>query len=218
MTTHVLVHGSCLGGWVWERVRPRLEARGYRVLAPSLTGLSDRAHLAGPDVGLSTHIQDIARLIEWEDLTDVVLTGASYAGMVITGVAGVVPERIAHLVYLDAFRPTPGQSAFDQLPHLPAQLGEPPAEHPWGFALPADLRPFGIDDPADLAFLHRRTTPMPILTHREPLPAPIRSPATPIPTTYVQGAALPIFRDVAEQAGKDGARLSCGPTPRTSFP
>ena len=208
MTTYVLVHGSCLGGWVWGRVRPILENRGHRVLAPSLTGLSDRAHLAGPEVGLTTHIQDIARLLEWEELEDVVLVGASYAGMVITGVAGIVPERIGHLVYLDAFWPKPGQSAFDQLPHLPAQLlGAATAEQPWAFPLPKDLSSFGLVDPTDLAFMHNHTTPMPILTHSEPLPEPIKLPAEPIPTTYVQGAALPIFDKVAEMAEAEGARV-----------
>jgi pimeloyl-ACP methyl ester carboxylesterase len=206
MTTYVLVHGSCLGGWIWQRVRPLLEQRGHRVLAPSLTGLADRGHLAGPDVGLSVHIDDIARLMAWEDLHDVVLVGASYAGMVITGVAGVVPERIAELVYLDGFRLTPGQSAFDQLPHLAAQLGEPSAAHPWEFGLP-DLRAFGLDDPADRDWIGRLSTPMPNLTHREALPIPQRVPEKALSITYIQGATLPIFDQVADQAEADGATV-----------
>jgi pimeloyl-ACP methyl ester carboxylesterase len=143
----------------------------------------------------------------WEDLHDVILVGASYGGMVITGVAGVVPERLAHLVYLDAFRPAPGQSAFDQLPDLPALFGEPPAETPWGWPLFADLSVFGITDPQQAAWVRAHATPMPTLTHREPLPAPEQAAGRPVDTTYVQGAATPFFNEVAEQARRDGARV-----------
>jgi pimeloyl-ACP methyl ester carboxylesterase len=203
MATFVLVHGSWAGGWAWAKVRPLLEQAGHRVLAPSLTGLSDRGHLAGPEVGLSTHIQDIARLLEWEDLEGVVLVGHSYGGMVITGVAGVVPERIGRLVYLDAFRPRPGQSAIDQLTFLPEILGEPPAEHPWGYRLP-DVQALGLSDPADVAWLTGKSTPMPTLTHREPLPEPVRTGSAPIPTTYVRGAQLPLFVEMAQIARAEG--------------
>ncbi|WNV85564.1 alpha/beta fold hydrolase [Umezawaea sp. Da 62-37] len=129
MTTFVLVHGSWAGGWNWARLRPLLEEHGHRVLSPTLTGLGDRGHLGGPGIGLSTHIEDITRLLVWEDLDDVVLVGHSYGGMVVTGVSGRVPERLAHLVYIDAFRPEPGQSAFDVLPVLPDLFGDPPDAH-----------------------------------------------------------------------------------------
>ena len=87
MANFVLVHGSWAGGWEWTGIREILESQGHRVLTPSLTGMADRHHLIGEDVGLYTHIDDIARLIEWEKLTNVVLAGHSYGGMVITGVA-----------------------------------------------------------------------------------------------------------------------------------
>jgi pimeloyl-ACP methyl ester carboxylesterase len=204
MTTYVLVHGSWAGGWSWERLRPLLEAKGHRVLAPSLSGLADRGHLAGQEIGLTTHIEDISRLLEWEQLTDVVLVGHSYGGMVITGVAGRVPDRLAHLVYLDAFRPEPGESAFDILPNLPALFGEPPPEHPWGWKL-IDVTALGITDPAEVEWIVRRSTPMPTLTHREPLPAPER-PVT-VPTTYVQSAALPFFTETARKVAAVGGRV-----------
>lgn len=128
MTTFLLVHGSWAGGWNWARLRPFLEQAGHRVLTPSLTGLADRGHLAGPDIGLSTHIDDITRLLEWEDLDEVVLVGHSYGGMVVTGVLGRVPERLARVIYLDAFRPRPGQAAFDILPELPpCSVTHPPS-------------------------------------------------------------------------------------------
>ena len=205
MSTYVLVHGSTLGGWSWGPLRTLLEQKGHRVLAPSLTGLGDRAHLGGPDTGLTLHIQDIARLLQWEDLHDVVLVGSTYGGMVITGVAGEVPERLAHLVYLDAFRPRPGQSAFDQIPVLPAILGDPLPDQPWAWGVFADYGPFGVTDPAQIAWLSEHATPMPTLTHREALPEP-PNPA-PVPTTYVRGGASPFFDEVAEQARQDGARV-----------
>jgi pimeloyl-ACP methyl ester carboxylesterase len=209
MTTYVLVHGSTLGGWSWAPMRQELERHGHRVLAPSLTGLADRAHLGGPDTGLVVHIEDITRLLRWEDLHDVVLVGSSYGGMVITGVAGEVPERLRHLVYLDAFRPQPGQCSFDQLPDLPAQLGDPLPDQPWAWPVFADYGPFGVTDPEQVAWLSRYATPMPTLTHREPLPQP-KHPVT-TPGSYVQGAAAPIFDDVAAQARRDGLTVHIWP-------
>ena len=83
------------------------------MFTPSLTGLGERAHLATPEVNLSTHIQDVSNAIWYEDLTDIILVGHSYGGMVVSGVADRMPERIQHLVYLDAFLPDDGQSLFD---------------------------------------------------------------------------------------------------------
>ena len=108
MANFVLVHGSWAGGWQWTTIREMLEEKGHRVLTPTLTGMSDRHHLISEDVGLETHIDDIARLIEWERLDDVILGGHSYGGMVITGVAAKVQARLSHLVYFDAFLPRAG--------------------------------------------------------------------------------------------------------------
>ncbi len=116
MSTFLLVHGSWSGGWQWEPVRSRLEAAGHRVLAPSLSGMADRHHIATIDMGLQTHIDDIARLLRWERLTEVVLVGHSYGGMVITGAAAAAAAHIAELVYLDAFLPRAGECAWDILP------------------------------------------------------------------------------------------------------
>lgn len=113
MMTYVLVHCAQGGGWTWKFVAAALRAAGNDVWAPSLTGLGDRVHLARPDVNLDTHIQDIVNLIEFEDLSDIVLVGWSYGGMVVTGVADRLPEKLAHVVYLDAEVPEDGQSLFD---------------------------------------------------------------------------------------------------------
>ena len=110
MATFVLVHGAWFGGWCWQKVIPLLEAAGHEVYAPTLTGLAERASELSPEVGLDTHIQDIVGLLEEKNLHGVILVGHSYGGMVITGVVDQVPERIAHLVYLDTFVPRDGDS------------------------------------------------------------------------------------------------------------
>src|SRR5215210_6214703 len=113
MSTYVLVHGAWGGSHVWRQFRPLLQQVGHTVYTPSLTGLGERTHLASPQVNLSSHIEDVSSAIWYEDLTDIILVGHSYGGMVVTGVADRMPERIAHLVYLDAFVPASGQSLFD---------------------------------------------------------------------------------------------------------
>lgn len=94
MSTYLLVHGAWHSGECWQRVVPLLASAGHRVLAPSLTGYGDKAHLLSPEVGLDTHVDDIVRLIVEEDLTEVVLVGHSYAGLVISSAANQVPDRI----------------------------------------------------------------------------------------------------------------------------
>jgi pimeloyl-ACP methyl ester carboxylesterase len=115
MTTFVLVHGGWHGGWCWRRVAPLLRAAGHEVHTPTLSGLGERAHLAGPDTGLATHVEDVVARLEMEDLHDVVLVGHSSGGAIITGVAQRAAECLAALVYLDAFMPRPGESVLDLL-------------------------------------------------------------------------------------------------------
>jgi pimeloyl-ACP methyl ester carboxylesterase len=106
----VIVHGAWGGSWAFRRVETLLREKGSLVHRPSLTGLGERVHLATPGVGLSTHIDDVVNMILFEDLKDVVLVGHSYGGMVITGVADRIPERIKKLIYIDAFVPADGDS------------------------------------------------------------------------------------------------------------
>jgi pimeloyl-ACP methyl ester carboxylesterase len=108
--TIVFVHGAWGGGWQYTKVQPLLERAGFTVYRPTMTGLGERVHLAGPEVGLSTHIEDIVKVFEFENLHDVILVGHSYGGMVIAGVAERVPDRIAMMVYFDAFLPEDGES------------------------------------------------------------------------------------------------------------
>jgi pimeloyl-ACP methyl ester carboxylesterase len=113
MTTFVLVHGATGGGWIWRQVSLLLRTKGVEVYTPTLTGLGECAHLLSPEFDLDTHIQDVVNVMEYEGLSEVILVGHSYGGMVITGVAERIPQRLAHLVYLDAYVPEDGESAMD---------------------------------------------------------------------------------------------------------
>ncbi len=116
MATFVLVHGGWAGSVVWRQLAPRLRKAGHEVYAPTLTGIGARKHLLNREIDLDTHIQDVIGVIDDADLSDIVLVGHSYGGMVISGVADRVPEKVASLVYLDAFVPENGQSNFSMLP------------------------------------------------------------------------------------------------------
>jgi pimeloyl-ACP methyl ester carboxylesterase len=115
MSTFVLVHGAWHGGWCYKRVAQLLRKAGHEVYTPTLTGVGERVHLMTPAVTLDTHIQDILNLIRFEELSDIVLCGHSYGGMVITGVADKVPDKVRSLVYLDAFVPNDGEALMDYL-------------------------------------------------------------------------------------------------------
>jgi len=108
--TYVIVHGAWGGGWDWLAVDSMLTRHGHKVVRVTLTGLGEKHHLASPNIGLDTHIEDVVNTILWDNLHDVVLVGHSYGGMVITGVADRVPDRIKRLVYLDALLPDSGES------------------------------------------------------------------------------------------------------------
>jgi pimeloyl-ACP methyl ester carboxylesterase len=162
----VFVHGAWGGGWQYTKFESLLEAEGHTVYRPTMTGLGERVHLGGPEVGLSTHIEDIVKVLdvkvlEFEDLREVVLVGHSYGGMVIAGVAERVPERIAKLVYFDAILPEDGDSVtglFGGALDTMATAGAGDAE-PW------ELVPAWVEEgelpPVDV--------PQPILTFTEPI-------------------------------------------------
>jgi pimeloyl-ACP methyl ester carboxylesterase len=165
MTTYVLVHGGGHGGWCYQLVARRLRAKGHEVYAPSLTGLADREHLLSAAVNLDMHITDIEKLLQFEDLRDVILVGHSYGGMVITGVADRVSDRIANLVYLDAAYPQNGESLVDHAgPYILAARQK--ARIVNGIELvcfpgedPLDL--YGITDPEQRAWMKPKLTPHP---------------------------------------------------------
>lgn len=170
----VLVHGASHGGWCWGPVAERLRDRGYRVYTPTLTGLGERAHLVSPDITLGVHIEDIANVIRYEELDDIVLVAHSYGGTVVTGVCDALREKIARVVFIDANAPADGQPT---IPGLTRELAERIAGGPLqdGYLLPAlDPQRLGIDpqDAATIAWLQRRLTPHPLQTLTEPIRLP----------------------------------------------
>jgi pimeloyl-ACP methyl ester carboxylesterase len=200
--TFILVHGGFHGGWCWARVTERLRRRGARVFTPTQTGLGERAHLLA-SAGIDTFINDIVGVLEAEELEDVVLVGHSFGGIAVTGTVDRAPERVRHLVYLDALIVEDGQTAFDTMPeHLVAQRKADAEIHdgvPCMKAFPADA--FGITDPVDVAWLERRLTPHPIGLYEERLswrhPIGSHRPSTYVATTDPWYAPLLGSRDYA---------------------
>jgi pimeloyl-ACP methyl ester carboxylesterase len=160
MTTYVLVHGGHHGGWCYKKVARLLRNAGHEVYSPTLTGLGERRHLLSADVDLDMHIADVVGVLTVEDLRDVVLVGHSYGGMVITGVADRVPDRIKELVYLDAAHPRNGESLADVAVQIMAICKQWVREIE-GVELvtwPDTLQPefFGVTDPVDIAWMRPR--------------------------------------------------------------
>lgn len=133
--TFVVVHGATAGGWEWKRTGAHLLEDGHTVYRVTLTGLGERMHLNSTDVDLETHINDVVNTILFEDLHEIVLTGHSYGGMVITGVMDRVPERIRHVVFLDAAVPDDGMSLWNLFggdgPRDPSRFADGFMQVPW---------------------------------------------------------------------------------------
>jgi pimeloyl-ACP methyl ester carboxylesterase len=171
VATLVIVHGAWGGGWRWARVASLLRAAGHDVFTPTLTGLGERAHLARPEIDLTTHVQDVVNVLAYEDLRDVALVGHSYGGMVVTGVADRVPERLGQLVYLDAYVPRDGESMLDVID---------PARRP---LIEEQVRTLGEG--------WRIPAPGPIMDWRAEVAQPFRTYAEPIRLTNPAAAAIP---------------------------
>jgi len=172
LRTFVLVHGAWHGGWCWRRVTDVLRARGHKIFAPSLTGLGDREHLFSKDISLQTHVEDILSVVETEELSDFVLVGHSYGGLVISGVADTLRGRVSRYVYLDGSVPpdmSPGASiswAGFNPPEARESRLKSVREQGKGVALPAPApSAFAVTKPSDVAWLQRRLRPMPVGTY-----------------------------------------------------
>lgn len=169
MSTFVLIHGAWHGSWCWKRVRKALQALGHDVFTPTLTGVADRSHLLSPQVDLETHITDVVNLIQWEELTDVVLCGHSYGGCVISGVADRIPERIGALVYLDAFVLENGQSLHDVLPPPMREEQIALAKQADGWKVPPISAEAFHVKPVDVDWVNRQCTVQPLATFQQKL-------------------------------------------------
>lgn len=177
----VLVHGSWLGGWIWDGVAERLRALGHDVVAPTLSGDGD----------LPDHVAEVVALLH--DDVPAVLVAHSYGGMVAAGVAAEAPAALARVVFLDAFVPTEGQSAFAALPPIQGIFEANAVETGGVLAAPRPPAAFGVDDEAVAARILERMRPWPVATHHSP------SPGLPdgVEASYVQLAQAPFFADLA---------------------
>jgi pimeloyl-ACP methyl ester carboxylesterase len=169
--TYVIVHGAWGGGWAFKEVERLLRADGHTVYRPTLTGQGEKVHLATTNIDLTTHITDIVNVILWEDLHDIVLVGHSYGGMVITGVADRVPERIKHVVYLDAFVPENGECANKIREHT--GIDRPIVN---GFVIPTWIK-------GNEAIPH--DVPHPAKTFSQPIALTNQAAARILPTTFI---------------------------------
>jgi pimeloyl-ACP methyl ester carboxylesterase len=168
VSTFVLVHGAWGGAWIWRRVIGPLRAAGHEVHAVTLTGDGERAHLRRPEISLQTHIDDVLGLIDAEELTDIVLVGHSYGGMVITGAADALGARVRQLVYVDAMVPLPGEGwGQGHPPEIVKSRMALAAQHDNALP-PPDPKDFQIDG-ADRDWLLRRQVQHPFGMYRVPL-------------------------------------------------
>jgi pimeloyl-ACP methyl ester carboxylesterase len=194
---YVIVHGAWGGSWAFKKADSLMTATGAVVYRPSLTGQGERVHLASLEIGLETHINDVVNMILYEDLHNVILIGHSYGGMVITGVADRVPERISKLVYLDAFVPEHGESVVS-MQGARADWVMKMASN--GYLIPAWVKP-GQAPPKDVPHPLKTFTDTISLTNTKRLS---------LPTTYILTVAKGVdastddFALQAERANKKG--------------
>jgi pimeloyl-ACP methyl ester carboxylesterase len=205
MATFLVCHGAWSASWAWKLMHPLMTARGHRLITPTLTGLGERSHLARPDIDLETHIADILGVLKYEDLRDINLIGHSYSGMVATGVADRARERIKQLIYIDAFVPRDGESAFDVLPEsVRAQRQAGASGSPDGRGIPPG--PMPPDTPPDIrAWCEPLRVPQPVKTFEQKLA--FKNGALTLPRQYVycqRKSADDRFRVFYDRAKADG--------------
>jgi len=161
--TFVLVHGAWHGAWCWQRVAERLRRAGHVVFTPTLTGLGERSHLLNAGIRLKTHIIDVVNVMKWEGLSDVVLCGHSYGGMIISGVAEEMAPAIRSIVFLDAFVPRNGEAVRD-LTGAAVKEAADAAQHRGDITMPArPAEAFGVNV-ADRAWVDRLCVGQPLAT------------------------------------------------------
>ena len=217
MATFVLVHGAWLGGWCWKRIRKRLQAAGHDVFTPTLTGLGERSQILTRDVNLETHILDVVNLIQWEELSNIVLCGHSYGGAVISGVADRLPDRIGSLVYLDAYVLHNGENVAQHVPAIRWQNFTEEAKSVGdGWKIPP-IPPevFNVKDAADAEWMRRQCTMQPIGCFEQAVKLTgkidqIKNVTFILMTGYAQHSPFSPFRDKAKAKGWRTLTMTCG--------
>ena len=183
MATYVLVHGAYQGGWIWKLVAERLRAAGHLALAPTLDGCAERAHGVRAGITVGTHAREIAQMLFYEDLRDVVLVGTSAGGMVVQKAAEAARERIARLVFVDALVLMPGERVDEIVKR--AAPNEVTALTTGPTKADAESRLFRDLDPALRAWALARVTPHPITALEAPM-EPTRFWEQPWPATVIR--------------------------------
>ena len=167
MTTFVLIHGAYQGGWIWQPTAARLRAAGHLVYAPSLDGCAERRHSLRPAISIATQAADIAELMFYEDLRDVVLAGTSSGGIVLCRAAELARERIARLIFIDALALLDGERIGEivnrSTPRVTTALAAGPSRED------AEGRMFAGLAPALRAWALARYTPHPVAAMEEPV-------------------------------------------------
>jgi pimeloyl-ACP methyl ester carboxylesterase len=166
MTTFVLIHGAYQGGWIWKPVVAKLAAAGHRVLAPSLDGCAERKGQVRAGITTESHAAEIADLLFYEDLSEVVLVGTSTGGMVMAAAAEKARDRVARLVFADALALLDGEALPDIVKRPTAvntALTSGPSRQDFETRLFADL------DPKTRAWAIERCTQHPIATMQAPV-------------------------------------------------
>lgn len=166
MATYVLIHGAYQGGWIWKPVVERLRAAGHVVYAPTLDGCAERKHQLRPGITVGTHAQEVADLLFYEDLNDIVLVGTSSGGMVICRTAELAAARIARLVFVDALALLSGERIADIVKRpvpMKTELATGPTRED------AEGRMFTDLDPATRAWALARYTLHPIAAMDAPM-------------------------------------------------
>lgn len=231
MADFVLVHGAWHGAWCWQRVVDALHARGHRAFAVTLTGVGERVHLLSSLITLETHIADVANTIEAQELQDVVLAVHSYGGMLGTAVADRMPQRLKHLVYVDAVVPRPGESWSSTHASATREARIVAAEASPDYAFPPpDPSVFGLEA-EDYEWVKRRQTPHPGHTYQAVLqfdPQRVaKVPRTFVDCTRPKLATIdamrprvrdPKFWDGAWAAGARVVEMATGHDPMVSAP
>jgi pimeloyl-ACP methyl ester carboxylesterase len=191
MATFLVAHGAWSAGWAWKKMRPLMRAAGHELWTPTYTGVGERAHMARPDIDLDTHIADVLGVLHCEDLRDVALIGHSYGGMVATGVAARARDRIARLIYLDAFAPKDGQALLDLVPaEQRERITTLVQSEGQGYLVPPNPMPPDTSE-ADLAWAAPRRVFQPVGTMRQKL-ALTGGPLT-LPVDYIYALRHPDY-------------------------
>ena len=223
--TFVLVHGAWYGGWCWDKVAQALRAQGHVVTTPTCPGLGEQSHLLSRDISLTTFITSITNHILYENVSDVILVGSGFGGVVISGVADRIPHLIKQMVYVDAMVLASGLSVFEAQPAAVTRKRlEQVASAGKGVAIPVPPpSSYGIRDKATLEWVSARMTPHPVGTYEEKLVL-----ANPLgngrPRIYVDCVASPfeplveVKKNLRGQAGWNWVELNTHHDPMITDP